>query len=168
MHTIYSLTEAINLATKVETQLDRTQSTGVARPPFDHRQNFPMTATQRGKLPMNPPPPTSHFAKGSSSSRTQGTTTRTVPPEAPWNPYSRPLSNANRIHARWVAFIQKFTFTLKHKSGQLNKVADALNWKVSLLITMQAEVIGFKYLKELYAEDEDFGHNWNKCQQGLP
>uniref|UniRef100_A0A6N2MPZ8 Retrotransposon gag domain-containing protein n=1 Tax=Salix viminalis TaxID=40686 RepID=A0A6N2MPZ8_SALVM len=44
MHTIYSLTEAINLATKAETQLERARSTGVVRPPFEPRQGFPTTA----------------------------------------------------------------------------------------------------------------------------
>jgi len=68
------------------------------------------------------------------------------------------------MHARWVTFIQRFTFTLKHKPGQLNKVADALSRKVSLLITIRAKVIGFECLKELYAEDEDFRNTWSKCQ----
>lgn len=76
-------------------------------------------------------------------------------------------SNVNRMHARWVTFIQRFTFTLKHKPGQLNKVADTLSRKVSLLITIRAKVIGFECLKELYAEDEDFRNTWSKCQQGL-
>ena len=33
----------------------------------------------------------------------------------------------NRMHARWVAYIQRFHFTLKHKSGVTNKVADAFS-----------------------------------------
>ena len=33
----------------------------------------------------------------------------------------------NMMHARWVAYIQCFHFTLKHKSGVTNKVVDALS-----------------------------------------
>jgi hypothetical protein len=65
--------------------------------------------------------------------------------------------NLNRMHARWVSYIQLFTFSLKHKLGKLNRVADALSRRAILLITMKAEVTGFKCLKDLNEEDEDFG-----------
>jgi hypothetical protein len=51
-------------------------------------------------------------------------------------------------HAKWAAFVQQFSFTIKYKSGALNKVANALNWKTSLLTTMNSEVIGFELLKD--------------------
>jgi hypothetical protein len=89
MHTIYSLTEAINLATKAETQLDRTRPTSVSRVPVESIH----AAAHKGKFPLNPPPSMSTFTKGPSSSRTQMTTAGVVPPEAPRNPYSRPASD---------------------------------------------------------------------------
>jgi len=77
-------------------------------------------------------------------------------------------NSVNRIHARWVSFIQRFTFFLKHKARKLNKVVDALSRRVALLLTMRAEIIGFDCLKEMYVEDEDFGNSWAQCLQGFP
>ncbi|KAK9951472.1 hypothetical protein M0R45_006913 [Rubus argutus] len=63
----------------------------------------------------------------------------------------------NPRHAKWVEFLQQYTFVLKHKSGVENKAADALSRKNSLLHTMSVEVIGFDNLKEEYMSCPDFG-----------
>lgn len=59
-------------------------------------------------------------------------------------------------HARWIAIIQRFSFVHKHKSGQLNKVGDALSRRALLLTVVRNEIIKFDYFKELYDDDEDF------------
>lgn len=40
-------------------------------------------------------------------------------------------------HAKWASYLQQFTFSLKHKSGTLNRVADALSRKTNLLTLMK-------------------------------
>jgi hypothetical protein len=88
MQTIYSLNEAINLATKAEAQLDRSKANIVTRNSFDPTY----AAADKGKSPMNQPPPSSTI-KGPSSSGAPAKITGIVPPEALRNPYARPNSD---------------------------------------------------------------------------
>ena len=57
---------------------------------------------------------------------------------------------------------------MKHKSGEQNRVADALSRRVALMHTLYTEVMGFKTFKDLYASDADFGDYWVHCSNSQP
>ncbi|PKI54057.1 hypothetical protein CRG98_025551, partial [Punica granatum] len=42
-------------------------------------------------------------------------------------------------HASWVAYLERFTFAVKHKSGVTNRIADALSRRRSILSKMTVE-----------------------------
>ena len=62
----------------------------------------------------------------------------------------------NRKHAKWVEYLQIFTFVLKHISGQANKVADALNGRNLVVQECKMQVLGFEFMKQLYDQDSYF------------
>jgi hypothetical protein len=76
--------------------------------------------------------------------------------------YINTQKKLNSRHAKWVSFLQGYTFVLKHKSGWQNQVANALSRRIVLLTTMENQVIGFVALKDLYASDNDF---WEIVEQ---
>lgn len=56
---------------------------------------------------------------------------------------------------------------IKHKSGALNKVADALSRRENFLTTMKNQVLGFDSLCELLFENSYFGPILNEVAAGL-
>ena len=50
----------------------------------------------------------------------------------------------NQRHAKWVEFLQNFTFVINHTHGKSNKVADALS-RVSLVMQeIKISALGFE------------------------
>jgi hypothetical protein len=80
----------------------------------------------------------------------------------------------NQKHAKWVEFMQNFTFVTKHISGTTNKVVDALSRKCFLMQEFRVKDLGFDLdFKEAYEASENpilrEKIQWNKymIQDGL-
>ena len=71
----------------------------------------------------------------------------------------------HKRHAKWVEFIEPFPYVIKYKQGKENVVADALSRSYALISTLNAKLLGFEYIKELYANDPDFANVFNACEK---
>lgn len=79
------------------------------------------------------------------------------------------LSSQDKISARhtfWKSYLQQFTFVIKRKTGTLNRVADALSRRHSLLSKMRITVPDFDSFLDLYAMDPFFGTFLLQIQHG--
>lgn len=56
-----------------------------------------------------------------------------------------------------MAYLQEFTFALRHQAGSLNRVVDALSRHSLLFSTMSNKVTGFETFTLMYDEDPSFG-----------
>nr|XP_027113049.1 uncharacterized protein LOC113731782 [Coffea arabica] len=69
----------------------------------------------------------------------------------------------NKRHVRWIAFIETFPYVIKYKVGKTNVVADTLSRRYSLLTQLDARLLGFELVKELYTDDPDFSGIYDSC-----
>ena len=60
-------------------------------------------------------------------------------------------------HARWVEYLQNYSFVICHKKGKDNVIADALSRRAHLLSLVRVRVTGFESLKDSYSMCPDFG-----------
>ncbi|KAL6329719.1 hypothetical protein AAG906_035367 [Vitis piasezkii] len=71
----------------------------------------------------------------------------------------------NRRHAKWVEFIETFPYVIKYKQVKENIVDDALSRRYVVVSTLNAKLLGFQYVKELYANDDDFASVYGACEK---
>ena len=64
-----------------------------------------------------------------------------------------------------MEFIETFPYVIKYKQGKENIVADALSRRYALMSTLNAKLLGFEYIKELYANDDDFASVYEACEK---
>jgi hypothetical protein len=69
----------------------------------------------------------------------------------------------NQRHAKWIEFMQNFTFVIKHIVGNDNKVVDALSRRCLILQEFQVNTLGFEHLKDMYCDDADFKEEYEAC-----
>jgi hypothetical protein len=73
----------------------------------------------------------------------------------------------NQKNAKWVEFMQNFTFVTKHITGTANKVTDALSRRNLIVQEFQVDTLGFQHLKEMYKGDTDFKEDYEASKNPL-
>jgi hypothetical protein len=74
-------------------------------------------------------------------------------------------SKLNQRHTRWLEYIETFPYVIRYKQGKENIVADALSQRYVLLTSMSAKMLGFEYMKDMYADDADFSDVYKACDK---
>ncbi|GJZ94043.1 putative nucleotidyltransferase, ribonuclease H [Tanacetum coccineum] len=70
--------------------------------------------------------------------------------------HSHTQDKVSHKHGRWLAFLEKFTFVVKHKTGVSNRVVDALSSRSGLLVTMHVDVPGLDVIPDMVTVDPYF------------
>ncbi|XP_071909873.1 uncharacterized protein [Coffea arabica] len=78
--------------------------------------------------------------------------------------YLKAQHTLSKKHARWIAFMESFLYVIKYKTGKSNVVADALSRRYSLLTSLDAKLLRFELIKDIYAQDSDFGELYLSCK----
>ena len=64
-----------------------------------------------------------------------------------------------------MEYIKTFPYVIRYKQGKENVVADALSRRYVLLTSLGAKILGFEYVKDIYANDVDFANVYMACDK---
>ena len=80
--------------------------------------------------------------------------------------YLNSQKKLNARHAKWVEFLNEYSFVINYRAGIVNKVVDALNRLIVTLHCMSAHVIRFDRLKDEYFACSNFNIIYDKVSNG--
>ena len=80
--------------------------------------------------------------------------------------YLNSQKKLNARHAKWVEFLNEYSFVINHCAGIKNKVVDAHCRLTVTLHHMSAHVIRFDRLKDEYSACLDFGIIYDEVSNG--
>ena len=61
------------------------------------------------------------------------------------------------------SFMETFPYVIRYKQGKENIVVDSLSLRYDLISTLDAKLLGFEHVKELYPLDQDFSKKYACC-----
>ena len=76
--------------------------------------------------------------------------------------YVKGKSKLNRRHAKWVEFIETFSYVIKYKQGNDNMVANVLSKRYNLF---SAKILELEHIAELYRDVQDFRTIYASCKK---
>ena len=64
-----------------------------------------------------------------------------------------------------MEFVETFPYVILYKQGKENIVTDALSRRYVLISTLDAKLLDFEHIKELYPLDQDFSKEYACCKR---
>jgi len=77
--------------------------------------------------------------------------------------YLKSQHKLNKIHAKWVEYLEQFPYAIKYKKGKANVVVDALSSRYTFLAKLESQILIFDNICELYIHDPFFANIYDSC-----
>lgn len=71
----------------------------------------------------------------------------------------------NKRYVKWIEFIETSPYVIKYKQGKHNVVVNALSRRYVLLSIINIKIMGFDYVKDLYANYSNFANVYEACDK---